>query len=561
MTPKQIRRPCVRLLSAVLGAVCLLAVSRLAMAADPPADCLGCHDQGDKVKASAHATVGCATCHEKHDVYPHQANIPKPVCGSCHSAIAGQHAASVHGQEISKGNAGAPDCAMCHGAAHEVTRATTAAFKKNVPDTCGMCHSEVAEQFKVSVHGKAVAQGNSEAPVCTDCHGEHNILRPKDLKSSVNASNIRETCGHCHGDVRLMRKFGLPQDRLTSFDASFHGLAGKSGSQTVANCASCHGVHNILPSADPKSMINTRNLAATCGKCHPGAGTRFAIGTIHIGEGGEEPAPVRWARLFYLSVIPGTIGLMLLHHGGDWVRKLFRYRLRADSAALVPLIVTERELRMLPWERIQHALLAVSFITLAWTGFALKYPEEWWSRPLLLAEANWPVRGVIHRFAAVVMVAVSVIHVVSLFVSRRLRHHWLDLFPAKRDLYEGFGVLAYNLGLRKTKPKVSPHSYVEKVEYWAVVWGTLVMAVTGGLLWFNRITLQWMPKAWLDFATSVHFYEALLASLAILVWHFYTVIFDPDVYPMDIAWLTGRSVRRRDSHDAPKAAASDDATD
>ena len=140
----------------------------------------------------------------------------------------------------------------------------------------------------------------------------------------MNAAHIRDTCGSCHGDVRLTRKFGLPSDRLVSFDSSYHGLAAKAGSQTVANCASCHGVHNILPSSDPKSTINPRNLPKTCGQCHPGAGTRFAISQVHVTEGDAEPAALRWVRQFYLLLIPVTIGLMLLHNGGDWVRKLIR---------------------------------------------------------------------------------------------------------------------------------------------------------------------------------------------------------------------------------------------
>jgi len=88
-----------------------------------------------------------------------------------------------------------------------------------------------------------------------------------------------------------------------------------------------------------------------------------------------------------------------------------------------------------------------------------------------------------------------------------------------------------------------------------VVWGTAVMILTGVMLWANNLTLRWLPKSWLDFATAVHFYEALLATLAIVVWHFYTVIFDPDVYPMDTSWLNGYSVRQRDSHEAKADAA------
>ena len=89
------------------------------------------------------------------------------------------------------------------------------------------------------------------------------------------------------------------------------------------------------------------------------------------------------------------------------------------------------------------------------------------------------------------------------------------------------------------------------MEYLAEVWGTVLMAVTGFLLWFETLTLRWLPSWTLDLATVVHFYEAVLATLAILVWHFYAVIFDPLVYPMDSAWLTGRSAPGRDAEREP----------
>ncbi len=77
-----------------------------------------------------------------------------------------------------------------------------------------------------------------------------------------------------------------------------------------------------------------------------------------------------------------------------------------------------------------------------------------------------------------------------------------------------------------------------------MVWGAVIMGATGILLWANNFFLSLVPKVCLDVATSVHFYEAMLAALAILVWHFYFVIFDPDVYPVDTTWITGKSVRQ-----------------
>lgn len=522
------------------------------------ADCVSCHEQGQKLEKSAHTGLPCETCHESHEQYPHPAGIAKPACTTCHQDQAGDYASGVHGQEKKAGNAGAPDCAMCHGSAHELLPPKSQTFRMAVPDTCGMCHTQVVEQYRASVHGQALARGITQAPLCTDCHGEHKIFKPSNEASTVNAAHIRDTCGSCHGDVRLTRKFGLPNDRVVSFDSSFHGLAAKSGSQTVANCASCHGVHNILKSSDPKSTINAKNLPNTCGKCHPGAGSRFAISQVHVTEGTSEPTPLRFVREFYLFLIPVTIGLMLLHNGGDWFRKLVRARFSRSAQIRVRPAAGGHEVRMLPFERVQHAILVISFITLVWTGFALKYPDSWWARPLLILEGARSIRSLIHRVAAIVFMGVSITHLISLIVSRRLREHWKEMLPNANDPREALSNFAYNLGLGDRKPARSAHSYVEKAEYWAVVWGAIVMIATGLLLWANNIAMKHLPKSWLDIATSVHFYEAVLATLAIVVWHFYSIIFDPDVYPLNTAFLTGVSVKKDEHSEEQTAKATGD---
>jgi cytochrome b subunit of formate dehydrogenase len=109
-----------------------------------------------------------------------------------------------------------------------------------------------------------------------------------------------------------------------------------------------------------------------------------------------------------------------------------------------------------------------------------------------------------------------------------------------RDLRDLVAMFRHNVG-RGPRPLFGHFSYAEKVEYWAFMWGTAVMAVSGLLLWFNSWTLRHFPTWIADAATAVHYYEAILASLSILVWHLYMVVFDPDVYPMDRAWLTGKT--------------------
>jgi predicted CXXCH cytochrome family protein len=417
-----------------------------------------------------------------------------------------------------------------------------------------MCHGEQAEQFRQSVHGSLLANGTTrEGPVCNTCHGEHGIQRPSTLERTAGIARIRDTCASCHADVELMSRFGLPTDRVVSFDASFHGLALKAGSQTVANCGSCHGIHLVLPSSDPRSTVNPANLPKTCGQCHPGAGTRFQIGSVHQSEGSRPVLAAQIIEQVYLVLIPLTIGLMLLHHAGDWVRKM-RLRVKAGVAALVGA-PARAELRMHRAERIQHGVLMVSFLTLVWTGFALRYPDEFWAYPLVMWEGSWPVRGMVHRTAGAVMIATAIAHVVTLVVNRKLREHWLHLLPRRWDAGEAVAGFAYNIGLRRTAPQISPHSYVEKVEYWAVVWGTVMMAVSGVLLWADNFVLSHFPKGLLDVAGVFHYYEAVLAALAIVVWHFYSVIFDPAVYPMNLAWLTGYGPSRQEFGGPPATAA------
>lgn len=508
--------------------------------------CAACHDQAQKIAGTVHASLACATCHEKHGEYPHPANVPKPVCGNCHSNILANYNHGVHGMALASGNQGAPECATCHGSAHEIANPAALTFRKQVPETCGMCHVDIASQFQKSVHGKALAQGVAKAPVCNDCHGEHNILKPSNEASTVNPRNIRETCSQCHGNLALSRQFGLPADRITTFDQSFHGLALKAGQQTVANCASCHGVHDILPPTDAKSSINPKNLPATCGKCHPGAGARFALGQVHQAEGGKEPAAVTWVRQFYLLVIPTTIGLMMLHNIGDWIHKLGR-SYRGVPPSRVPQM--EGSLRMFRAERVLHATLAISFLVLAWSGFALKYPDAWWARPFMLFQSHIEVRRNVHRVAAVVFMLDALAHIVLVAINRKLRQHWLVLVPRLDDVREGMAGFAYNLGLLRKRPSISPYSYIEKAEYWALVWGSVIMMVTGLALWANSFVMKWLSKTVLDVSTAVHFYEAALATLAIVAWHWYFVILDPDIYPMDTAWLSGRTARKHEHDD------------
>ncbi len=534
----------------------------------PRVDCASCH--GDIVREyelGVHAAVRrsgdtegatCQSCHGPvHEILPASApqspvakkNLPD-TCGSCHAnaEFLARHnipfahpveayRLSVHGRALAAGNPGAASCSDCH-SNHAIFAARDSRSKINhwnVPQTCGTCHADIQKTYTASVHGQAVLRGVRDAPVCTDCHGEHAILAPGEAKSLVNPARVSSvTCGRCHSDERLAQRYNLPADRVVSFQGSYHGLALRAGSQTVANCASCHGVHDILPSNDPRSTVYPANLAHTCGRCHAGAGTRFAMGPVHVRAATASEHPVvKWIRLAYWVLIPLTLGFMVLHNGVDFLAKLVRGGRRERSG--------EEVARMNLHFRIAHWLVMLSFPVLVFTGFALKFPDSWWAQPLLQWEARFAFRGTLHRVAAVVLLASLVYHVVHLIASRRDRIILRHLRPGIQDLSDLVDVLRYNLGFSSRPPSFGKFSYAEKIEYLAFVWGSVVMAVSGFLLWFNNFTLRHFPKWLADAATAVHYYEAILATLSILLWHFYTTIFDPDVYPMDRSWLTGET--------------------
>ena len=132
-------------------------------------------------------------------------------------------------------------------------------------------------------------------------------------------------------------------------------------------------------------------------------------------------------------------------------------------------------------------------------------------------------------------------HMAHLAVDRHARRVIAGMLPKWEDVHEFREKMLWFAGIRKDPPPAPSLGYPEKMEYLALMWGIVVMTVTGFLLWFDDILLRLFPTWVADVATVIHFYEAVLASLAIAVWHFYFVLLDPVIYPMDTAWLTGRS--------------------
>ena len=534
--------------------------------------CSTCHadqqtayDHGVHAKAASAGNgnvAKCQDCHGNvHEILSFgdpkskvaRANIPA-TCGACHgqkkvmesagisSAPFNSYEDSVHGKAVKGGSGSAAVCTDCHGE-HDILGAgdpKSPIAKLNVPTTCAKCHDSVEKEFVQSIHGQAIVRGNWAAPVCTDCHGIHSIKAPSDPKSAVASANVGNTCAACHASVKLSAEFGVAGNRVSSYLSSYHGMASRVGSSTVANCASCHGVHNILPSSDPRSTINHANLAKTCGQCHPGANDKFIASKVHldaVNKADVGSKVIAWISKFYIWMIVAVIGGMVLHNLIIFRRKMILRRIGQPRILF----------RMTLEQRIQHVLLLVSFFTLVLTGFALRYPSSW----LAVIFVNESVRRILHRSAGVVMIAVSLYHVWYLITKPDGRQLLKDMLPDWKDVTDARDALRYYLGFSQQRPLFGRFSYAEKAEYWALVWGIFVMANTGLMAWFKVGVGDRVPGWWVDVAITIHWYEAILATLAIVVWHLYSVIFDPDAYPMNWAWYDGKMSIEHYEHEHP----------
>jgi hypothetical protein len=273
-------------------------------------DCAACHaEAGQQFQLSTHGTlVGrndpngptCKECHGTHTVKgkldpsspTFATNIPR-LCAQCHregqkAAVrytGGQHeiiehyTESIHGKGLMKsGLTVTATCTNCH-TAHGVLPKDdpgSSVHPKNVPATCGRCHHGIQEQFGQSIHAQQAGKTDKKLPICSDCHSAHTIRRTDETGFKLD---IMTKCGRCHEDIAE-----------TYFD-TYHGKVSQLGYTKTAKCYDCHGSHDILPIADPKSHLSRENVVSTCQKCHDGATRRFAGYLTHATHHDPEKYP------------------------------------------------------------------------------------------------------------------------------------------------------------------------------------------------------------------------------------------------------------------------------
>ena len=174
-------------------------------------------------------------------------------------------------------------------------------------------------------------------------------------------------------------------------------------------------------------------------------------------------------------------------------------------------------------QRIEHAILALSFTILSVTGLVQKYAASPVSQALIQWMGGILSTRIIHRWAAAVFSALTVYHAIVLAHKYIVRRVELTMVPGLKDLADAWNLIRYNLSLAEKPPQMPRYNFTEKLEYWALIWGGVIMMVTGFMLWNPLITTGILPGQVISAAKAAHGGEAVLAVLAIVVWHFYNV--------------------------------------
>lgn len=528
--------------SIVLGLFLFLGAGTNSLVAQDNQNCLSCHQyplfariseedgsfhnfyvDSEMYANSVHSVLACIDCHNDVEKIPHDP-IPKPVnCSqTCHvldpftqrpfshSGVFEKWETSIHGPKNDGKDAQRPSC-------------------KN-------CHVNPLQLFPVSREFQEFARN------CVKCHEDGNItpaVKHIDFHSNPKRywtqERRLEVCAACHTDASILgEQTGIFRDDVVStFMVSFHGVGFAFGDKKTPVCNDCHDYHSIFPQNDVRSSINQANLVNTCSGagCHTGAVTSFPEGSMHSRYQGWQADTLKWVRYIWTFLIIGVIGFMLIHNTLDFIRTKKILKVHGYPP---PTRMQKRYQRMNQTDRVSHVIMFMSFTGLALTGAFLWIPAErlqWIPAWMHLVE----IRFWGHRFFALILTLISLFHIGYAIFTPRGRLMLKEMFPKPVDILHLIQNMAFMVGLRKTPPKMPWFNYAEKMEYWAFAWGSFVMTFTGVVMMIE----QYGPKFWVDVARIIHSLEAILAVLAIVVWHFYLVHWRPGKWPMSNVWITG----------------------
>lgn len=565
--------------------------------AQDPENCLFCHqypglsrleDEGRRIRVfyvdpayvhsarGPHAKLRCTDCHPRDEVgvVPHAAVTPVDCTRTCHIADPAAPARTFSHAGVAQ---------MLEQSAHRAEvlgalRFSGGPLLKPGQSQCLYCHDEPVFRNPLTGAETHPATDDRGLDRCDVCHTaalpvdtrymlRHTTARLNPPRTSLELAQV---CAVCHSDPQIRADHDLTNS-IVGYVRSFHGKAALLGDQTTAGCVDCHVAHGanahlMLGPDHPASAVAAGNVANSCRStaCHPGADPNISHAAVHLDLPSARQTPEFLLALLFIVLTVFTFGpsmvLVLLELAQIALGRHYHY---SASAHLLALEMMEspagrRQLeRFSPGQRWQHWGLAVLFTLLVLTGFPMKFADQGWARVLVGMFGGLATARQVHHLAGIALFFGVLAHLVTIAASTLRRallrtpsgqrvglfgaYLQLRLAPTPADLKKGLHLLAYLLGLRRDRPTWGRFTIAEKFEYFGVIWGTLLLGLTGMMLWGEQLFSQWMSGRVFNFALIIHTYESFLALIHVGILHIATVMFSPLVFPLNLATLSGRT--------------------
>lgn len=536
---------------------------------------LFCSERYYATRQGPHARLECTDCHPRAEVeeIPHKEVSPVDCSSTCHLV-------SSSGAEISFSHEKVAD--RMEQSVHASEALAELPFDQPLlregQSSCLYCHDQ--PRFRDEVGNTCTHRGHEPADRCESCHDEglpvdvdyfvrHTQGR---LASARHVTEQAEICGTCHSDPAL-RGHMEKHDPVTSYFHSFHGKAARLGDTETATCVHCHqsddgDVHMVLSKEDSASRTHEARVHETCRtvECHPNAVPELSSAGVHMRLEPRSPTVEYFVMAAFLiltvSVMSVYFLLLILEQLNVVVRKESSHH--RQLVALAEAVMKDPEgrrrlLRLDVGQRVQHWLLAISFILLVLTGMPLKFSAAPWAQELVTLFGGLSGARLIHRVNAIIISITWVYHWFYLGkalvadVARRRRddpsrgllihtalsvyHSPITLRPV--DFLHFAQLYLYLLGLRKHRPAHGRFHFSQKFEWMAVFWGMIIIGSSGAALWAADLLPGLLGGRVLNFALIAHSDEAFLAFIYIAVVHFVAVVFSPSVFPLSKGSLTG----------------------
>lgn len=585
-----------RIFCTFLSVLTMLVVTTV-VAADDPDNCLLCHQfrglgrvdsESQKVhlfyvdpdythrRLGPHARLACTDCHERSEVavVPHQPVSRVNCARQCHLSDP---------NGIDRRFSHEPIRGMLDDSSHTLKTLKSLDFQGGPllgdnQSACLYCHDEPYFRLPLDVAPQLAGTMQRGMDRCNVCHAEtvpidieydlnHVLAR---LQSSRTPIEIAQTCAVCHSDSKVKSEHEM-SDAVASYVRSFHGKATLLGEHHTADCLSCHvrsgeNAHLMLGQENPLSSVNKANVANSCRstQCHPGADPTFATAAVHLdistAHGTIEYALAAIFIFLTIMTFGPSAALVILdllqiivgrvHHPSPRIEKL-THELMATSEG------RQRLKRFSVTQRVEHWSLTILFITLVLTGFPMKFADRAWAAFLVNMFGGLGIARTVHHWAGILLFLGFSVHVLEVVISslRTARKTgpdgqpigivkaWLSMpmWISPQDIRKTMQLFAHLLFLRRERPTFGRFSPAEKFEYLGVFWGTMLLGLTGALLWGEQYASHFLTGKTFNLATIAHTFEAFLAVIHVGILHIYNVIFAPKVFPLSRATITGNT--------------------